>query len=184
MRAARPLLLRDGTAVTTKQISDAAGIAEGTLFRAFPDKESLLRAVLDDAFDPAPVEAAIAAIDPSLAFEARLVAAVGILQRRAQDIWALVTAMGVKPAPPGTRGPIQFEALGELFAAEADRVTCSPRFAADALRALTLAMTHPLVAPSERPDAQAIVSFFLDGVRNRARSPRSCPAPSDESVPC
>ena len=38
--ATLPLLLAHGAAVTTRQIAEAAGIAEGTIFRVFPDKES------------------------------------------------------------------------------------------------------------------------------------------------
>ena len=37
-----PLLLENGPNVTTAQIAEAAGIAEGTIFRVFPDKTSLL----------------------------------------------------------------------------------------------------------------------------------------------
>ena len=71
--ATLPLLLAHGARVTTRQIAEAAGIAEGTIFRVFPDKESLIEAAIETAFDPAPIEAALRAIDPSLPLEARLV---------------------------------------------------------------------------------------------------------------
>ena len=41
--------------MTTRQIAEAAGVAEGTIFGVFPDKTSLLRAALMGAFDPQPV---------------------------------------------------------------------------------------------------------------------------------
>ncbi|MGE3359188.1 MAG: TetR/AcrR family transcriptional regulator [Acidimicrobiia bacterium] len=164
--AARPLLLRNGPSVTTRQIAEAAGVAEGTLFRVFADKDTLLRAVLEDAVDPAPVERAIVEIDRAQPLEVQLEEAVTILQRRALDIWALITAIGTHPGPPQSKHPVRFHSLTELLEPHAARLRCDPRFAAEALRAMALAMTHPLAAPRPRPDAAAIVALFLDGVRH------------------
>jgi len=59
-------LLRDhGLAVTTKQIADAAGVAEGTIFRYFPTKQDLLQEVVAQMFDPAGVLERFATIDPA-----------------------------------------------------------------------------------------------------------------------
>ncbi len=45
--AAIPLVCDHGAAVTTREIAEAAGIAEGTIFRVFATKEDLLDAVVD-----------------------------------------------------------------------------------------------------------------------------------------
>lgn len=50
VRAALPLLIEHGPALTTRQVAQAAGIAEGTVFRAFADKDELVRTCVTEAF--------------------------------------------------------------------------------------------------------------------------------------
>src|SRR3979411_3457929 len=69
VNATLPLLLENGEMVTTRQIADAAGIAEGTIFRVFDDKDAVIAAVIDAALDNEPLERALAAIDLRVPFE-------------------------------------------------------------------------------------------------------------------
>ena len=165
--ATLPLLLEHGSGVTTKMIAVAAGIAEGTIFRAFPDKETLIEAAVETAFDPAPMEAALAEIDAALPFEERLAEAVAIVQRRLTNIWRLASTVGVDKVPDARRRPTDVAGLVALFQSERERLDRDPVVAARMLRALTLAVSHPALVHDDPMSPAEIVSLLLDGIRRR-----------------
>ncbi len=158
------LLLEHGSNVTTRQIADAAGIAEGTIFRVFDDKDAVLRAAVDRAFDPVPLERAFAAIAPGLPLDQRLTAAVEVLQDRMRDIARLANALG-GPAVFKGRRPLPAQALAAVVAPDRRCLRYPPERTAQLLAALTLAVGHPSLAGVEPASAQEIVSLFLDGAR-------------------
>lgn len=172
--ATLPLLLAHGSMVTTRQIAEAAGIAEGTIFRVFPDKESLIEAVVESAFDSASTDAALEAIDRALPLEPRLIAAVEILRRRVADLWQLRTALGMMQVSSG--GPAMTDRhrapdlapLAALFVGDRDRIRRDPLEAAHLLRGLTIAATHPALILDEPLPSTEIASLFLDGIRSKA----------------
>jgi AcrR family transcriptional regulator len=163
-RATLPLLLERGLTVTTRQIAEVAGVAEGTIFRAFPDKDAVVRTAIELAFDPTPTEQALLAIDAGLPFEDQLAAAVAIIQRRLSVIWKLVSAVGEWRDMP--QKPAESPILASLFARHDGLVRIEPAAAARHLRALTLAASHPALA-DEPLDPAEIVRLLLDGIRVR-----------------
>jgi AcrR family transcriptional regulator len=166
IEAMLPLLLEHGEMVTTRQIAEAAGIAEGTIFRVFADKDELIAAVVDHATDPTRVEEAFAAIDTDLPLEAAVTEAVRILQRRTLDMARLMASVGPRHH---RRGPMPDRpALIAIFAAHRDSITVEPAAAARWLAAMTMSTSHPLIATELLPP-ERIATLFLHGVGNEDR---------------
>jgi AcrR family transcriptional regulator len=173
--ATLPLLREHGHAVTTRQIAEASGIGEGTIFRVFRDKAELIDACLGAAFDQGPTLELYAAIDRGLPLPARLEAAVRILQDRLLSVVELLIALGFS-GPPDTEdrrrmdprarfGHSQLlDALTELLEPDRDRLRISPAETARIIRMMTFAASHPKITDGEPMSAQAIVSLVLHGV--------------------
>lgn len=164
--AAVPLFLEGGLAVTTREVAQAAGIAEGTVFRAFADKDDLVEAVIAAAVDPAPLDAALDAIDRDLPLPERLVAAVDVLRDRVTTYAKALALVG--PTRPGrlapAKAPEALPRLEALIAPDADRLRISPRETAHLLRGIVVANVHPSFHPGPpRPSAE-IVDLLLNGV--------------------
>jgi AcrR family transcriptional regulator len=161
--AAVPLLVEHGDRFTTRQIAEAAGIAEGTIFRVFADKDEIIRAVVEAALDTAPLEAALDSIPEGLGFEAHLDAAVEIMQQRVIDVWRVMSSVGTRFHDSARRPVADSDALVRFFAANHAHITVEPIVAARLLRALTLSTTHPMLAGDPRSPSE-LVQLFLHGV--------------------
>ena len=167
--ATLPLLIEHGDRVTTRQIAEAAGIAEGTIFRAFADKDEVIAAVVEAALDPEPLEAALEAIPAGLAFEDTLAAAIVIMQQRVIDIWRLVSSIGTRFHEMARRPKADSDALVRLFEVNREKVAVEPIIAARLLRALTLSTTHPMLV-GEAMSSGELVQLFLHGVGGKDAS--------------
>jgi AcrR family transcriptional regulator len=170
--ATLPLLGEHGRDISTRQIADAAGVAEGTIYRAFPDKESLIHAALAAAFDPEPVVARLGAIDPEGSFEKRLSTAVRILQDRLAAVFHLISAFrsaGPPERPPPHGGHTMsnaaiLESLAGVFAGDADRLRISPIECARLIRLVVFAGSHPRITDENPLSTQEIVDLLLHGI--------------------
>lgn len=93
VRATLPLIREQGLDISTAEMARAAGVAEGTLFRAFDSKHSIIHAVIELVMDPADSINALEAIDRTLPLRDRLVAMVRISHARFHEISRLMSAL-------------------------------------------------------------------------------------------
>jgi AcrR family transcriptional regulator len=189
--ATLPLVLEHGTDVSTRLIAEAAGVAEGTIFRVFRSKDELIEAVVASAFDPSSLVEAIGRIERSLPLADRLVAAVGLMQARGRRIAGLVHAFAARRSlPEGERAwrmraaeTRVVDALAVLLEPDADRLRCSTQETARRLRLITLALSSPRLVDTDPLPPGEIVSLLLDGVRLRPEAPAEAPVPTSIGVP-
>lgn len=76
LRAVLPVVRELGGDVSTRALAEAAGVAEGTLFRVFDDKQSLVREAIAAALDPSEFIEELGAIDLDDPVDQRLGAAI------------------------------------------------------------------------------------------------------------
>jgi AcrR family transcriptional regulator len=74
--------MEHGLQISTRQIAQAAGVAEGTIFRVFPTKQDLITEVILEAVAPDPAIAEIAALPAGLPLQAHVQNLMDVLVRR------------------------------------------------------------------------------------------------------
>ena len=172
VEATLPLLRAHGLAISTRQIAEAACVAEGTIFSVFPDKEALLREVVDAALDPEPVRAQLRTIAADEPLERRLVVAVDVIQQHMAGVWELLSApglramlgnQGVKAKAPGS--VVDLSGLVGVLEPHRDVLRREPAEVAQVLIGLILSGRHPAFAGDTPLPPEEIVSLLLDGVR-------------------
>ena len=174
--ATEPLLEQLGREVSTRQIAEAACVAEGTIFRAFTTKDALIDAVLEDVFDVQRTCDELGRIDLGLDLEPRMVAAVAVLQTRLRRMFALFHSMRLGPRPDQPDFRVQQHqhnerlnaGIARLLEPDHDRLRVPQDEAANALRAVSFALTHPIVGNDRHPRPEEIVDLVLHGISSEA----------------
>jgi AcrR family transcriptional regulator len=188
VRAALPLVAERGSAVTTAEVARAAGIAEGTIFRVFDDKNALLDACVAEALRPDQVLAELATIDLDQPLAKRLVDAAEALSAHLGRIGAVIGNLHATGRPMERRAPAlgdpgggaegavaaladrgsrarsqdaTIAAVAELFEPERDQLRIPPETAATIVT--TLLFTRGRSVASD-VSTETVVDVFLNGV--------------------
>lgn len=174
VQAVIPLLVEHGASVTTRQIAEAAGIAEGTIFRVFADKHALIHEAVKYSMDPEPIEQGLALIYPAAPIEVQLAEAARILLDRIEESIALLSVVRTMHSF-GNRGsgPPPFVAaanaaitksLTGLFERHRERLRIEPARAASAFWGLIFASGHPIVSRADKLTVDELVGVLLSGI--------------------
>lgn len=173
--ATLPLLFEHGANVTTSQIAKAAGIAEGTVFRAFKDKQELIATCVREVLQ---VDAELGLIEDARQVEHladRLSWAISAASGYLDRTWKLVGVLrdsGYHPqhGEGGHKGPpVEMQRLSEriasLFEPDAHRMRVDPQLAARLL--LGLVFTNRMQGDGfgdSTADTDQLVELYLHGV--------------------
>ena len=162
---ATPLLLQHGTALTSRQIAEATGLAEGTIYRAFGDKDSLVAAVLERYYDPQIAQTAFAAIPPGLPLDDLLLRILQISIERVRQVVQMMTAMGGRG--PEKDDPPSDDTLRALLEPHRRRLRLPVKRTIEVLTALAVTSALPIPADDRAVTPEELVDLLMNGVVNR-----------------
>ena len=166
-----PLVLERGVEVTSREIAQAAGVAEGTVFRVFEDKNEIIDAAIERVMDSTDVLEALANIDRDQPLVVTLERAVTLLQSRVQAAVVFMSALGPRDharhfkSGKGHQLPLAeaTDAVQALLEPHRDQIRVPLDTAVDYIRVLVFGTSMPYLRGSQ-PDPSSLTDFILRGI--------------------
>jgi AcrR family transcriptional regulator len=169
-----PLILEHGRNLTSRQIAESCGIAEGTIFRAFGDKETLISTAVERYLDPRALHTQLRAIDPALSLDATLRAIMTLLRDRFNGVIRMMTALGRTDPPPRRSANMkEFEGIiSDLLAPHRHELRIEPGRVAHFARVVAFATAIPAFGESIPFSTEDLVDLLQNGVVRGTTSSR------------
>ncbi|HEY9291684.1 MAG TPA: TetR/AcrR family transcriptional regulator [Microlunatus sp.] len=177
--AAEPLLRTQGRKVSTREIAQAAEVAEGTIFRVFDSKEDLINQTIVRAIQAERTVLLLEEIDPELDLEETLIAVTLVLQERLRQTFELLHSIG----PPAksteedrqafhdymvSQNQLITAAVTRLIGSDQDQLVLTPDQTVQLVTTLTMTVSHPMLARAHElshlsDNPAALVDLVLHG---------------------
>lgn len=173
------LMRRHGFNVSTGQIAKAAGVAEGTIFRAFPSKQALFEATFAAVTDPTPLIAELDSLDREADLDARIADIIALWQQQISNVSMFFAALhqpSPQGRPAGPRGRPQrprtdhieqnrvvVQAVARVLQPDAHRLTVPVDEFASLVRSVAFATAHPLLSDGALTEPERIAGILLHG---------------------
>lgn len=174
------LLLNKGADLSTKEIAQAAGVAEGTIFRAFETKDEVINAAACAALQPDAAIARIAKLPAEQSLDDRVAALLDVLVAEIRRTRSLLLHLshdrntgsphGHHPHPGGihdARNRLS-QATVDALTPYADRLRVPPQTAGLMLAALAVAESVPLTSDGLSASPETMANVVLHGIAEGA----------------
>ena len=161
-----PLIIAKGRDVTSREIAEACGIAEGTIFRAFGDKETLLNAAVERFLDPKQLQSNLRAISVELPLEVKIRAIFGLLVDRFSGVIHLFSALGRHGPPPRREETFDeyVQIVNELLAPNEHELRVLPETVAHYARIVAFSSALPVFNDTIPFSTDELVELLIHGI--------------------
>ena len=167
-----PLYLEHGSSLTTRQLAEHLGIAEGTIFRAFGDKESLVRAAVQTFFAQGRERMAEGIVDPSLPLDEKVAIVVRGARAWMRSMFTMLSLVDRSEIPDlmsNRRDDSYRAAIATAFAPDAEELRVPVDHLASVMRIANIAASAARFDEHAALTDDELVDFILYGIAGRPR---------------